>query len=185
VPIPRGSGYQLSTNNTRVFFEETRLCGGGGTHCNWVCVVGLASVFAKNRANLNIRTNQTITLHPHQPNPSTPWWAYIWAFFVPSFKQRQFGSYLSVNRLNLQHLVSRCIVFHRSLLLTNLQETQSLESWRSSFPLLLNEFATLGFGGILGLLCMNLWKLTRREIMLCIGKPIRKITLISCAYLFL
>jgi len=148
--------------------------------------VGLASVFAKNRAKLNIRTNQTITLHPHQPNPSTPWRAYIGALFVPSFKQSQYGSCLSENQLNFQNLVCRCIVFHRSLLLTNPQETQSLESWRSSFPLL--EFATLGFCGIqrfLGLFCMNLWKDIRREKIFFIGKSIREITLISFAYLFL
>ena len=38
----------------------------------------------------------------------------------------QSGSLLSVDRLSLQHLVCRCIVFHRSLLLRNPQKTQSL-----------------------------------------------------------
>ena len=75
------------------------------------------------------------------------------------------GSCLSVDRLSLQHLVCRGIVFHRSLLLKNPQEAQSLESWRSSFPTLLNEFAILSFGGnklFLGLFCMDPWKLTRK-----------------------
>jgi len=58
------------------------------------------------------------------------------------------GLFLSVDRLRLQHLVCRCIVFHRSLLLKNLQETQSLKSRRSSLAWLLNEFATLSFSGI-------------------------------------
>ena len=44
-----------------------------------------------------------------------------------------FGSFLSVDRLSLQHLVCRCIVFHRSLLLKNPQETRSLPN-RRAFP---------------------------------------------------
>ena len=61
----------------------------------------------------------------------------------------------------LQHLVCRCIVFYRSLLSKNPQETQSLKSRRSSFPSL-NEFATLSFASeFLGLFCMNPRKLTR------------------------
>ena len=65
------------------------------------------------------------------------------------------------------YIVCRCIVFHRSCLLKNLQpeKTQSLKSRRSSFPSLLNEFATLSFGGIerfLGLFSINPWKLTRK-----------------------
>ena len=77
----------------------------------------------------------------------------------------EWGSFLSVDRLSLQHLVCRCIVFHTSLLLKTPQENHSLKSRRSSFPLLLNEFATLSFGGIerfQRLFCMNPWKLTRK-----------------------
>ena len=45
---------------------------------------------------------------------------------------------------NTQHLVCRCIVFHRSLFLKKCVATfQAL-----SFPLLLNEFATFSFDGI-------------------------------------
>jgi len=61
----------------------------------------------------------------------------------------------------------RCIVFHRSSLLKNLQpeKTQILKSRQSSFPSLFNEFATHSFGGIerfLGLISINPWKLTRK-----------------------
>ena len=44
------------------------------------------------------------------------------------------GSFLSVDRVSLQHLVCLCIVFHTSLLLKIPQETQSLKSRRLSFP---------------------------------------------------
>jgi len=43
------------------------------------------------------------------------------------------ASFLSVNRLSLQHLVCQCIFFNRSRLFKNLQETQSLKNWRSTF----------------------------------------------------
>jgi len=65
-----------------------------------------------------------------------------------STKETYSGSFLSVDRLSLQHLVYQCIIFHRSPLLINPQETQSLKSRRLSFPSLLNEFTTLSFGGI-------------------------------------
>ena len=64
--------------------------------------------------------------------------------------RQNLGLCLSVDRLSLQHLVCQCIVFQRSLLLTNPQETQSqlFKIWVS--PSLLNEWATpwLSFGGI-------------------------------------
>ena len=50
------------------------------------------------------------------------------------------GSFLSVDRLSLQHLVCRFIIFHRRILSKNAQETQSLKSRRSSFPSLLIFF---------------------------------------------
>ena len=54
----------------------------------------------------------------------------------------------SVDHLNFQHLVCRCIVFHRSLFLKNSQETQISKSWWMSFSILLNKFPALSFGGI-------------------------------------
>jgi len=92
-------------------------------------------------------------------------------FFLPSqichlSQKREAGRPFGLRpNLSLQHLFCRCIVFHRSLLLKNLQETQSLKSRWSSFPLLLNEFATLSFSGIerfIRLFCMNPWKLTQK-----------------------
>ena len=56
------------------------------------------------------------------------------------------------------NLVCRCIVFHKSLLSKNSQETQISKSWWSSFSILLNEFPTVSFGGIhrfVGLFRMN------------------------------
>jgi len=73
----------------------------------------------------------------------------------------------SVDRLSLQRLVCRCIVFHSSLLLKHPQEsvTQILKSssWWSSFCIWLNEFVAafstqLWWAGIhrfIGLFSMN------------------------------
>ena len=69
-----------------------------------------------------------------------------WASSNPT--KLNFGSLPSVDQLSFQHLVCWCIVFHRSLLLKNPQETQILKSWWLSFPILLNEFSALSFGGI-------------------------------------
>ena len=69
-----------------------------------------------------------------------------WASSNPT--KLNLGSLPSVDQLSFQHLVCRCIVFHRSLLLKNPQETQISKSWWSSFSILLNEFPALSFGGI-------------------------------------
>jgi len=67
------------------------------------------------------------------------------ALLLTSFES---GSLPSVDRPSFQHLVCLCVVFHRSLLLKNPQETQISKSWWSSFSILLNEFPALSFGGI-------------------------------------
>ena len=43
------------------------------------------------------------------------------------------GSFLSIDRVSLQHLICLCIVLHTSLLVKNPQETKSLKSRRLSF----------------------------------------------------
>ena len=49
------------------------------------------------------------------------------------------GSFLSVDRLSVQHLVCRCFVFHRSILLENLQKAESLKIWRSGFSIVVKR----------------------------------------------
>jgi len=78
---------------------------------------------------------------------------------------------LSFDRVSLQHLVCRCIVLHRSLLVKNPQETWSQLFKLSISTSMLNEFATLlqhlalvwsnDFWTFLGLFCMNPWKLNQ------------------------
>jgi len=79
--------------------------------------------------------------------------------------------------IGLVFLVYRWIVFHRTLLLKNPQETQRLKSRSSSFPSLLDEFAIFRFGGIerfLGLFCMNPLKLENSFEKLIDGKTLRR-----------
>jgi len=93
------------------------------------------------------------------------WAVLLWVFhFSDLFEPPEEGKGIGFPRKHViladcttwhhQHLVCRCIVFHRSQLLKIPQETQISKSWRSTFSILLNKFAALSFDGIKRFLCL-------------------------------
>jgi len=128
--------------------EQLHRCALGKPACTWF------SGRYGQRMPLQLRFF-AIALQPKVHNAVQ--YFYLGPHFVPKRDIKKW-SFKDSLPMNLQYLVCRCIIFHRSLLLKNPQKTQSLESRLSSFPSLLKDFATLSFGRIerfLGLFWMN------------------------------